>query len=338
MLNLQTTIMPIYTHSIEEFNTFVDKYKAPYELILTKGGNISQKNLRNMPCCKTWKRGNRMEFQYLDADTHIRVLYAIHYDKASDKDEKISYKALNYFKNLMEVIPEDDEQEDTELFTCPENPDSAYYNYANDRYLDVVLDHCYSLDRNNSFPASMMTVYPQTTPWVIDYYKERCEVKQKYKDGLVSKEYWEQFKCYGSIFVGWLNNPKYHRQKAWKRIVSNSNQVVHNLRKQIEAAGNTVLVVNTDAVKFIGHFDFEDNYDLGGFKYEWKDTKMYIKSVKSYAYLDKDKWKFKQAGKTKLDEIKPNRDTWTLEEFINRVDGEIVHIKIKEGKLVEVFE
>ena len=132
MLNLQTTIMPIYTHSIEEFNTFVDKYKAPYELILTKGGNISQKNLRNMPCCKTWKRGNRMEFQYLDADTHIRVLYAIHYDKASDKDEKISYKALNYFKNLMEVIPEDDEQEDTELFTCPENPDSAYYNYAND--------------------------------------------------------------------------------------------------------------------------------------------------------------------------------------------------------------
>ena len=89
-------------------------------------------------------------------------------------------------------------------------------------------------------------------------------------------------------------------------------------------------------------FKFVTNNVLSNFKVpalsEFTSTNQSPVWLKSYAYLDKDKWKFKQAGKTELDEIKPNRDTWTLEEFINRVDGEIVHIKIKEGKLVEVFE
>ena len=66
---------------------------------------------------------------------------------------------------------------------------------------------------------------------------------------------------------------------------------------------------------------------------------MYIKSVKSYAYLDKDKWKFKQSGKTKLDVIKPDRETWTLDEYKNKVDLKIAHVIINnDGKLYEVYK
>lgn len=337
-LKLDTTIQPIYTHSIDEFNSYVEKYKTDNQIILTKSGNISQSNLRNLPCSRTWKRGNRMEFQYIDGYSQIRVLYALHYDEKSDKDEKISYEALQNFKGLMDVIPTDDREEEINLFTCPENLSSAYYNYVNDRYTNIVIDHCYSLDRNNSFFASMAEVYPQTKKWVIDYYNERCKKKALYKAGKLSKDEYERFKVYGSIFVGWLNNPKYHRRNAWKKIVDNSNKVVHELRKAIEAAGNEVLLVNTDAVKFIGHYNYENSNDLGSFKYEWEDTKMFIKSVKSYAYLDNNKWKFKQAGKTKLDLIKPNRDDWTLEDFKNKVDLTIARIVIEmDGKLKEVF-
>lgn len=335
---INTTVKPIYAKSLEEFNAYVDKYKAPDEIKLTKGNNIAQSNYRNMPCCKTWKRGNHMEFHYLSGKEHVRVIYAIHYDEQSDLDEKTSYNAINYFKGLLDVIPTDDEEEDTDLFTCPTNPESAYYNYVNSKLTNITVPHCYSLDRNNSFPASMEEVYPQTTPWVQKYYKERCINKERYKQGLLSKKEWDEFKLYGSIIVGWLNNPKYHRRKAWKKIVSNSNRKVHELRECIESQGNTILLVNTDAVKFIGHADYDESSELGQFKYEWKDADMYIKGVKSYGYVDNGKWKFKQAGKTKLDKIKPDRDSWTLDDFIYGVDDQVAVIRIKENKLVEVFE
>lgn len=344
MLKIDTNIKPIYAHSIEEFNSYVDKYKCDTEMVLTKSGNLSQINLRKMPCYKVWKRGNRMELHYMAFDKtfiHIRVIYALHYDVGSDTDDRLAYEALTYFKGLMDVIPTDDKESDCELFTCPENPDSAYYNFIDDRWTDMVVTHCYSLDRNNSFPASMVEVYPQTKPWVDRYYNERLKLKQDAKilgyEELVN--YYKRFKLYGSIFVGWLKRKG--REKAWKKIISNSNKKVHELRKYIEQQGNEVLLVNTDAVKFRYKVDYNETTDLGGFKYEWKDTKMYIKGIKSYGFVnEKGKWEFRQAGKTRLDRIKPDRTTWTFDEYVNGVDGKYSVIKIdsKTKHLVEVFE
>ena len=311
-LNLNTNIPPIYVKSIEEFNEYVKKYKAENEIILTKGNNISQTNLRNLPCCKTWKRGSHFEFQYIDATTHIRVMYATRYEE-EEADFTIASQALNYFKGIMDVIPDDDHEEDTEMFTCPENPTSTYYNYVNERYLDFTIDNCYSLDRNSSFLASMLEVYPATKPWVDKYYKDKLAGKSEIKQ-------------FDKIIVGWLKNPSKHRVHAWKKIVSNSNEVIHNLRKKIEACGNEVLLVNTDAVKFIGHFTVNTSKELGDFKYEWINTKMYIKGVKSYAYLDGDKWKFKQAGKCKLDEVK-KRENWTIDDFKNKDTFKILKVR-----------
>lgn len=336
-LTLDTNIKPIYAHSLEEFNSYVDKYKTKNEIILTKGNNISQKNLDNMPCSRTWKRGNRMEFHYIDGKSQIRVVYALHYDEESSKDEKISYEALNYFGKCINLIPTDDVEEDTELFVCPENKRSAYYNYINEDCLEMTIDNCYSLDRNNSFPASMVEVYPETKPYVDSYYQERLKMKQQVKDGLVSEEAYERFKVFGSIFVGWLKSPKFHRYRAWKKIISNSNKKVHELRTWIEEQGHEVLLVNTDAVKFIGKVPYQESTELGAFKYEWQDTKMYVKGVKSYAYLDGDKWKFKQAGKCLLDRVKP-RDEWTLEEFKNGPTDKIAVVIIdKDGHLREIY-
>lgn len=327
LLKLDTLITPIKAKSIEEFNEYVAKYKplAPYELILTKSGNISQQNLFNMPCCKTWKRDNRLEFHYINGKEQIRVTYSIAQDEQSGKEECISLNALNYFGKLMSVIPDDEHEEDTELFTCEENKNSQYYNYVNEYFLDMPINHCYSLDRNNSFMASMKEVYPQTAKWVDKYYEERLRRK--------GTEGYENFKLYGSIFVGWLK--KKNRSHAWKKIISNSNRKVDDLRKFIEEQGNTVLLVNTDAVKFIGHVDYEGTTELGGFKYEWQDCKMYIKGVKSYAYEEDGKWKFKQAGACKLDRVKP-RDEWTLEEWKNGPTV-VEHIVIENDFLVRRY-
>lgn len=327
-LKLDTLVTPIIARSIDEFNEYVYKYKplAPYTISLTKGGNISQQNLWNMPCCKTWKRDNRYEFHYITGLEHIRVIYSIAQDEESGKDIKIALDALNYFgQKLMDVIPDDDHEEDTELFTCEENKNSAYYNYVNDYWLDTTINHCYSLDRNNSFMASMKEVYPQTAKWVDNYYEERLRRK--------GTEGYDNFKLYGSIFVGWLK--KKNRSHAWKKIISNSNRKVDELRRYIEEQGNTVLLVNTDAVKFIGHVDYEGTTELGGFKYEWQDCKMYIKGVKSYAYEENGKWNFKQAGACKLDRVKP-RDQWTLEEWKSK-DTRVEHIIVESDLLVRRY-
>lgn len=336
-LKLDTTIKPIYAKSLEEFNSYVDKYKAPYELILTKSNNISQANLRNLPCCKTWKRANHMEFQYIDGQQQIRILYAIHYDEKSNNSEDISYKALQYFPGLLEVIPTDDVEEDIEIFKCPDAlTDSNYYNYYNDRYTDITLEHCYSLDRNSSFLASMLEVYPKTKNWVDKFQNDKTRIKAIPKELRTKRD--QEILQYDKIFIGWLNNPKYHRHKAWKKIINNSNLKVHQLRKDIEAHGNTVLVVNTDAVKFINYYPYTESKDLGKFKYEWFDTNMYVKSVKSYAYFDKDKykWCFKQAGKCRLDTLKP-REEWTLEDFKSKETFKIAKIVVENNRLVEKY-
>ena len=327
---LETNIPPIYAKSINEFNAYVDKYKTDNEIILTRNGNISQQTIWHMPASKVWKRGNRMEFHYIDGERRIRVIYALHYDEDSKISDNISYDALNYFRGLMKLIPTDDVEPDCELFTCPENPEASYYGYVNDMYLGVTVNHCYSLDRNNSFMASMLDEYPQTREYVIRYYETRLEKKI-----LKSSDY-SKFKLYGSIFVGWLNCPKYHRSHAWKRIVSNSNRVVHELRQKIEKT-NTVLLVNTDAIKFIGKFDYEGSDELGCFKYEWKDTDMFIRGIKSYGYVDESgRWRFKQAGKCALDFDK-ERDDWTLEDYKKMTEVKVSKIKIVDGKLKEVL-
>ena len=331
LLKIDTNIKPIYAHSLDEFNSYVEKYQCANKIKLTKQQNIAQETLRELPASLTWKRGNRMEFHYIDYKKHIRVLYALHFDERSDNkgDQRLAYNALNYFKGILDVIPTDDQEKDSLIFTCPENKASAYYNYINERYLNMTVDHCYSLDRNNSFPASLMKVYPQTRPWIEKYYQERLNYPDK------SSKYYQEFKLYGSIIVGWLQRKK--RKHAWKKVISNSNMRVHALRHDIEKAGNTVLLVNTDAIKFIGEYPYQESKELGGFKYEWKDTKMFIKGVKSYAYLDGDKWKVKQAGKCKLDSVK-DRKEWTLEDFKAQGTESIAVVKIKDNKLVEVYE
>ena len=328
ILKFDTNIKPIYATSISEFNSYVEKYKAlcPYELILTKGKNIAQANMRNMPCCKTWKRGNHMEFHALSSKFRIRVIYALHYDEEANVQVN-PYDALCYFKEVLDLIPTDDVEEDTEIFTCPENSSKQYYNYVNERYVNMTINNCYSLDRNNSFPASMAKVYPDTKPYVDKYYQDRLAMK--------GKPGYEEFKLYGSIFIGWLKNK--NRIHAWKKIISDSNETVHKLRKEIEANGNTVLLVNTDAIKFRGKFDYNESTELGQFKYEWKDTQMYIKGVKSYAYKENDKWHFKQAGKCRLDKIK-DREEWTLDEFKNPSNTEVFEIRIdKDDRLYETY-
>lgn len=330
-LTIDTNISPIYAKNIDEFNDYVLKYKTENKIILTKSNNISQQTIRHLPASLVWKRGNRYEFHYIDGYQHIRVLWSV-YNEAEDANPEISYHALYYFSGLLDVIPTDDAETAVDIFSCPENPVPNYYNYCNNRYKDMVIHDCYSLDRNSSFLASLVDIYPATKPWADKYMNDK--INRTDKDTAEYKE----FKSYDKIIVGWLNNPRMHRHNAWTRIIDNSNRRVHALRQQIEAAGHTVLVVNTDAVKFIGDVNYaEDRKTLGEFKYEWKNCDMYIKGVKSYAYKENGKWNYKQAGKCKLDNIKP-REIWTLDDFKGGETYLIRKIIIENGLLKEIYD
>ena len=50
LLKLDTNIKPIYVKTVEEFNSYVEKYSSDtYELILTKSGNIYR--VSSQSCC-----------------------------------------------------------------------------------------------------------------------------------------------------------------------------------------------------------------------------------------------------------------------------------------------
>lgn len=327
-LKLDTVKVPgeLQAFSIEEFNAFVAKYatKENYgKIILTESDNIAQETLRHLPASLIWQRGNRFEFHYIDGDTHIRVYFATRTEETLKID---SGNAIKAFPGLLKVIPEDDKITPVKITTCPEAiKESAYYNYCNDRYAGFVIDDCSSLDCNSSFFAAMTEVFPETKPWADKFQAKKLKIKAIPKDQRTKAQ--NEYLQYDKIFIGWLNNNRYHRHNAWTRIIDASNRRVAALRAQIEANGNTVLIVNTDAVKFIGDFDYTPSIDMGGFKYEYQHEQMYVKSVKSYAVTDHGRWKFKQAGKCKLDLVKP-RDQWTLNEFINGPTEKVAKIVI----------
>lgn len=359
-LDFDTTITPTIAGSVEEFNHYVkdfnNKYPFHNTMVMTKAGNVSKESLRRMPCCTTIKRNNKIEFHCLDEEGHQRITYSIYEDESSpDKlSNNISFKALNYFntlakdltgKTMMEMLPEDKPEDIVEMFTCPENPFSLYYNYINDRMLNRPIRHCYSLDRNNSFIASMKKLYPDTAIVIDTYYKQRLELKEKcglYPYDKELKQTYIDFKTLGSVFIGCLKQPRNHRINVWKRIISDANEQVHRLRKYIQNQGGIVVLVNTDAVKFTTFIpiDYKDSYELGAFKYEWKDKTMYVKGVKSYAYWEDEdkKWIIKQAGKTKLDVKKPNREEWTLDEFKDPANSKVLVVKITANGMIEEVE
>lgn len=331
-MKIDTNIQPIYAKNIEEFNKFVKRYSAKNKIILSKNKNISQATLRNLPASLTWLRGTHFEFQLVSAKKRLRVVYAVHYDSTKNGvSPKISYNALNYFKGIYDVIPDDSDLPEITPVKCPENPESLYYNYCNERFSEMTIEGCSSLDRNSSFLASMLKVFPQTKPFVEKYYKEKLFKKQTN-----AKDY-DEFKMFDKIIVGWLRNPKIGKTKAWQMIINDSNLTIHNLRKRIEKAGCTVVLVNTDAVKFKGDFDYSESTKIGDFKYEFKNCKMFIKGPKSYGVEIDGKWKFKNAGRSKLDLIK-SRENWTLNDFKN-LENFQEFVKMNEkGELFEVYE
>ena len=357
-----TTISPTIAGSIDEFNAYVNDFNRKYpfhnKMSLTGSTNVSKANLRKMPCCATVKRNNKMEFHCMDGENgHQRITYSIYEDENSPEklSDRISFKAINYFNNLakeltgktmMEILPVDDPEETVEMFTCPENKFSMYYNYINERMLNRPIKHCYSLDRNNSFIASLKELFPETAPVVDEYYKQRLAFKERCAEFPYDKELKQQyldFKTLGSVFIGCLKQKRNHRTNVWKKVISDANKKVHELRKYISAQGAIVILVNTDAVKFTTFepIEYKASTELGGFKYEWQDKIMYVKGVKSYAYWeeDKHKWTIKQAGKTTLDLKKPNREEWTLEEFKDPKNTKVLMVKImKDGTLEEVEE
>ena len=70
-----------------------------------------------MPASLVWQRGNTMEFHYIDSKQHIRVIYGLRYDNTNGEEvnNKLSWQAKNYFKGILDVIPTDDIEEDTEI-------------------------------------------------------------------------------------------------------------------------------------------------------------------------------------------------------------------------------
>lgn len=302
-------LIPNRVTKIEEFNEYVEKLSpGTAKLIFTPSGGISFKNLRNMPCSVSFTRGNRKEFLYMDGDKTIRVIYAPYFDnKYDDSDTDVVTKTLDYFKGILSVIPDDKHLPAVELKKYGQC-DKQYYDFINERYRYLMLENVSSIDRNSAFPDSMKKVFPETAPWVDKYYED------KKKDGSI--------KPYGVIIVGWLRNPATNHNKAWTMIMNHSNGEAFRMQKLIEKAGNVPLLVNTDAVKFIHDHEIMIPLSdkIGKYKIEFRHTNMYMKGIKSYAYLGTEgeeagKWQFRQSGICSLDKIKP-REEWTIDDFI----------------------
>ena len=81
--------------------------------------------------------------------------------------------------------------------------------------------------------------------------------------------------------------------------------------------------------------DDKEGTELGQWKHDHKDVKLYIKSAGAYQYIEEGKVKTVFRGISSLDYIKPDRDTWEWKEIKNQG---AVQFKFIEEKGIVYYE
>ena len=116
----------------------------------------------------------------------------------------------------------------------------------------------------------------------------------------------------------------YSLSKFAKVAVNGTNRFIEKCYFNLMKAGFKPLLFNTDGIWYQditgkGYHDELEGTNLGQWKNDHKDVKLYIKSPGAYQYIENGKVKTVLRGVCALDYIKPDRDTWEWKEIANQV-------------------
>ena len=198
-------------------------------------------------------------------------------------------------------------------------------------------EHCYHIDANSSYFSRICEEWPEFKDLGQYLYNNRKEKDGYYKSVMTNSIGAMQSKYCLDISNKYLNTHEpYQLAKISKVAINKTNEFITYYIDQLFRNGFEPLLINTDGIwyrsrdkKDRSFTDEREGTQLGQWKHDHKNVKLYIKSAGAYQYIEDGKCKTVLRGICNLDYIKPDRDTWEWREIENE---SIFKLKFVEGK------
>lgn len=219
--------------------------------------------------------------------------------------------------------------------------ESPIIQVCSDIYKGREFEHCYHIDANSSYFSRISEKYTELKPMAQYLYEHRKENNGHYKAVLTNS-----IGAMQSEYCWDINNKHYNTKIPYqlatfaKTAINGTNRFIEYYIDQLYRNGFEPLLINTDGIWYTSKdnrcfHDDKEGTELGQWKHDHKDVKLYIKSAGAYQYIEEGKVKTVFRGISSLDYIKPDRDTWEWKEIKNQG---AVQFKFIEEKGIVYYE
>lgn len=256
--------------------------------------------------------------------------------KKALKDLYKSAKEFNLLDKLKELAVS--KEEGLEVKSEIQSP---MVKLTSEIYRGREFDHCYHIDANSSYFSRICEEWPEFKPLGEYLYTHRKDDNDYFKHVMTNS-----IGAMQSKFCLDINNKDYNTMvpyqlsKVSKVAINGTNKFIIDCLINLEINGFEPLLINTDGIWYRhkdnkAYHDDNEGTNLGQWKHDHKDVKLWIKSAGAYQYIENGKVNTVLRGQCDLDRIKPDRDTWGWKEFENTP---VYRLKFKEYEGIVKYE
>ena len=315
------------THNYEEWNeiyiSLLNNKEYHYIERTTAGSIPIGVGRLKLPCWDLRITKSVAELTVLESNGMYRLQFrSVVGDTEDDNSKKIyGSQAFKKFKDKCKEMNVDLEkfrisyEEGLKVKSTIEKPFICYRrNISNLTFINV-----HHVDFHSSYPAGASNAFPELRPVFEYFYKGRKKAKIN--------------KAVMNFTIGFMQSymVKYGFSHISKAAISDNNTRVLTLASEMEDAGRTILLFNTDGFWYMGdiyHGEGEGE-EMGQWSNDHTNCTFRAKSPGVYEYMENDVYTPVVRGKTKLDAIK-TRDKWEWGD-IYAFDGLVVKYEFIEG-------
>ena len=237
------------------------------------------------------------------------------------KAQKTLFKKAEEY-GVLDVLKEEAVDKETGL-EIKKTIDPPIIRVVSDTYKGREFDHCYHLDLNSSYASRIAEHWPALRAPIEEIYKSRHENNNMGKSVLTNAP-----GAFQSAYCIDINNKYYNTTAPYqlaifaKVAINNTCRIIQEYTLKLWEQGFEPLLINTDGIWYRDKrgadrcfHDEHEGTELGQWKTDHKNVKLYIKSAGAYQYIEDGKCKTTLRGTCDLDFIKPDRDTWGWREI-----------------------
>lgn len=237
------------------------------------------------------------------------------------KAQKILFKKAEEY-GVLDVIKNEAVDKDTG-YAIKQTIEPPIIKVMSDIYKGHEFEHCYHIDLNSSYASRIVENWPALRGPIEEIYRTRHENNNKGKSVLTNAPGGFQSEYCIDVNNKYYNTVAPYQLAIFAKVaINNTRHIIQSYIAKLYRQGFEPLLINTDGIWYRSadktdrcfHDEYE-GHELGQWKTDHKNVKLYIKSAGAYQYIEDGKCETVLRGLCDLDYIKPDRSTWGWKEI-----------------------